>query len=293
MKRLLYIMELLAVSAFTACSGYKIIPDDQLAQIFHDAYLTNAYMQEEGIRLDSMNIYEPIFARYGYTTADVQYTIGNFSKRKSARLSEVVEQAIARLDEESKHYDHEVAILDTIDNIARRSMQRVLLSDSVIRITRLRDTSRLRFEVDSIRPGDYTVTFDYRIDSLDRNTQIRTSVWFERSDGRRVNASPSYMAQRRVAQFRREMTADTGIACLKINIYEIRNREPKAPHAMIRNLKVTYMPFAEEAVDSLYRRQLNLKIFADDFCNPVAATHSRALSVDTLGVAAPTGGESR
>lgn len=290
MKRFLYLM---AICVVTACSGYKIIPDDKLAQIFHDAYLTNAYMQQQGLRLDSINIYEPIFAKYGYTTDDVQYTIGNFSKRKSARLSEVVEQAIEQLDKESKHLEHEVGILDTINNIARRTLRRTLLADSAIRLTRLRDTSLLRFSLDSIRPGSYTVTFDYLIDSLDKNTQVRTSIWFERRDGRRVNASPSYMAQRRVAQFRREMEADTAVSSMAIRIYEIRNREPKAPHAMIRNLRVDYTPYAEEAVDSLFLRQLNLKIFADDFCNPVDTTDCGALSVDTLGVAAPPDSESR
>ena len=290
MKRFLY---LLAICGVTACSGYKIIPDDKLAQIFHDAYLTNAYMQQQGLRPDSINIYEPIYARYGYTTDDVQYTIGNFSKRKSARLSEVVEQAIEQLESESKQLRHEVGILDTIDNIARRTLRRTLLSDSVIRLERLRDTSRLRFVLDSIRPGDYTVAFDYLIDSLDRNTQIRTSVWFERRDGRRVNASPSYMAQRRVAQFRRELAADTNICRMEIRIYEIRNREPKSPHAMIRNFRVDYTPYAGEAVDSLFVRQLNLKIFSDGFCNPIDTTDCRALSVDTLGAAAPAGDKSR
>ena len=116
MKRLIYI---LVSGLLLACSGYKIIPDEQLALIFHDAFLSNAYMQHRGMRPDSLNLYEPIFAKYGYTTADVQYTIGNFSKRKSARLSDVVEQAIKLLETEAEHLDREVSILDTIDNVAR------------------------------------------------------------------------------------------------------------------------------------------------------------------------------
>lgn len=74
-----------------ACARHKIIPDRKLAQIFHDAFLANAYIGSEQVDIDSLNIYEPIFAGYGYTTEDVYYTIGNFSKRKSARLGDVVE----------------------------------------------------------------------------------------------------------------------------------------------------------------------------------------------------------
>lgn len=60
-----------------ACARHTIIPDETLAMIFRDAFLSNAYISEERIPTDSLRIYEPIFARYGYTTDDVHYTIGN------------------------------------------------------------------------------------------------------------------------------------------------------------------------------------------------------------------------
>lgn len=122
MKRFLRITASAAlVVLFAACARHKIIPDDKLAQIFHDAFLTNAYIGNGNVRTDSLRIYEPIFARYGYTTDDVHYTIGNFSKRKSARLGDIVERAIEMLEREGKFYNREVAVLDTIDNVARRT----------------------------------------------------------------------------------------------------------------------------------------------------------------------------
>ena len=305
MKRFIYI---LVSGLLLACSGYKIIPDEQLALIFHDAFLSNAYMQHRGMRPDSLNLYEPIFAKYGYTTADVQYTIGNFSKRKSARLSDVVEQAIKLLETEAEHLDREVSILDTIDNVARRTFRRTLYADSLVRVTRLRDTARLRFVFDSIRPGDYTIAFDYLIDSLDENTQLRASVWFERADDRRVNVSPTYLTRRRAAEYRREMKADTSMRRLVLDLYEIRSPKPKRPHMTVRNLRVVYTteiytlslhnalpisPDAAEAVDSLFLRQLNIKIFADDFCNPLPAPDRVALPADSLGTAAPAAADAR
>ena len=90
------------------------------------------------MKTDSLRIYEPIFARYGYTTDDVHYTIGNFSKRKSARLGDVVERAIEMLEREGKIYNQEVAVLDTIDNASltplkstrriHESVRRIMLS---------------------------------------------------------------------------------------------------------------------------------------------------------------------
>ena len=152
----------------SACARHKIIPDDTLAQIFHDAFLTNAYIGSEGVKTDSLRIYEPIFARYGYTTDDVHYTIGNFSKRKSARLGDVVERAIEMLEREGKIYNQEVAVLDTIDNVARRTFTRTVLADSLIRVGSLRDTARLSFTLD-VEPGEYSLSLKYLVDSLDRN----------------------------------------------------------------------------------------------------------------------------
>ena len=154
--------------AGAACTRHKIIPDEKLAQIFHDAFLTNAYIGDVRVNIDSLNIYEPIFARYGYTTRDVYYTIGNFSKRKSARLGDVVEMAIDKLEAEGKFYDREVAVLDTIDNVARRTFTRTVYADSLIRVGSLRDTARLRIAVD-VQPGEYELRLKYLVDSLDRN----------------------------------------------------------------------------------------------------------------------------
>ena len=170
-----------------ACARHKIIPDRKLAQIFHDAFLANAYIGSEQVDIDSLNIYEPIFAGYGYTTEDVYYTIGNFSKRKSARLGDVVELAIEMLEAEGKYYNREVAVLDTIDNVARRSFTRTVYADSLIRVGSLRDTARLRFSVD-VRPGEYNLSLKYLVDSLDRNEKgLRGVVWLERRDSTRTN----------------------------------------------------------------------------------------------------------
>ena len=40
------------VLLLSACARHKIIPDDTLAQIFHDAFLTNAYIGSEGVKTD-------------------------------------------------------------------------------------------------------------------------------------------------------------------------------------------------------------------------------------------------
>ena len=100
MKRLIRLFCLIAAAtALGSCARDKVIPDEELARIFRDAYLINAYVSDRGVKLDSLELYEPVFSRYGYTAEDVRYTIGNFSRRKSAKLSDVVEQSIRLLEE--------------------------------------------------------------------------------------------------------------------------------------------------------------------------------------------------
>lgn len=252
----------LCVLGFGACKRHTIIPDDELALIFHDAFLVNAYVDREDKR-DSLNVYEPIFDRYGYTTADVQYTIGNFSKRKSARLGDVVERAIVLLEQEGKYYDREVAILDTIDRVAERTQTRRVYSDSLIRVRSLRDTARVRIALDAA-PGSYTVELDYRIDSLDRNNRLRGVVWLERHDSTRTNVTTTTMWRSRKEHFKRTFKADTTHRQIHVDLVCF-DETPRQPSVTITDLRIDYMPETAAAVDELYEKQLNIRIFADEF----------------------------
>lgn len=265
---------LLSILLAGSCSRHKIIPDGELAQIFHDAFLTNAYLNAERVSSDSLRLYEPIFARYGYTTEDVYNTIGNFSKRKSARLGDVVERAIDMLEEEGKVYDREVAILDTIDHVAQRTFTRAVVSDSLIRVTSLRDTSRLNLTVD-LSPGEYRLSLEYRIDSLDRNTshEIRGIMWVERSNGVRDNLYSIPLRRNRTEHLSRRFTVDTMHRKLRISLLNFSGA-PQRPSITVSDLKVEYIPRKEEAVEQLYEQQLAIRIFADEFFGAALAKDS-------------------
>lgn len=257
-----------------ACARHKIIPDDQLAQIFHDSFLANAYFDNSrNLQADSMNIYEPIFARYGYTTADVQYTIGNFSKRKSARLGDVVERAIELLEKEGSYYNREVAVLDTIDNVARRLIKRPVVADTLISVKSLRDTSRLKFWVD-VSPGEYTVRMKYLVDSLDKNELgLRAAIWFEGRDSSRSGNYYTTLRRDREETLFRSFTADSTHRRLRVDLLNFTSK-PLRPSVTVRDFSVEYTPPTSVAVDSLYQRQLNLRIFADEFLRVVNSKDS-------------------
>lgn len=253
-----------------ACARHTIIPDDKLALIFHDAFLTNAYTGNRSMKLDSLNLYEPIFAAYGYTTSDVQYTIGNFSKRKSARLGDVVERAIAQLEAEGKVYNREVSILDTIDNVARRTFTRRVFYDSLIHVKTLRDTSRLRLSID-VHPGEYELRLKYLVDSLDRNDKgLKGTVWLERADSSRTNLYTIMLRRHREETFSRKLVADTSHRRLRIDLATFA-AAPRTPSVRVTDFSVNYTPATRAAVESLYEQQLDIRIFADEFFRALRA----------------------
>lgn len=247
-----------------ACSRHTIIPDEELAMIFRDAYLANAYISDQRVSTDSLRIYEPIFARYGYTTDDVHYTIGNFSKRKSARLGDIVERAIEMLEREGKFYNREVAVLDTIDNVARRTFTRAVLADSLIRVRSLADTARLSFSLD-VEPGDYQLSLRYLVDSLDRNDKgLKGSVWLERRDSTRTGVYTTTLRRNREETFSRRFTVDSSHRRLRIDFLNFTGK-PQRPSVTVTDLKVEFTPLTRTAVEKLYEQQLGIRIFADEF----------------------------
>ncbi len=281
MKRtlILWLLCLPALLLSGGCKHHTIIPDDELALIFHDVFLTNSLLQSTDARRDSLLVYEPIFDRYGYTAEDVRYTIGNFSKRKSARLGDVVELAIARLESEGLELNRIVAGLDTVNNVARRTSERIIRHDSLICITSLKDTARLRIVLDSVRPGDYRIRARYEVDSLDRNPSLRLQLWMERKAGGQTGLYTLQYRREREESFDRTLTADSSIRRIVCNFWHPQRGARKQPHLTLRDLKISYMLPTAEAVDSLYERQLDIRIFADDFLR-IAAPDSVALSLD-------------
>lgn len=277
---------LLMLGLSSGCKHHTIIPDDELALIFHDAFLANSLLEKSNAKRDSLLVYEPIFERYGYTTEDVRYTIGNFSKRKSARLGDVVELAIDRLETEGLRLEKAVAALDTVNNVARRAFKRTFYSDSLIRVTRLKDTTRLRLEFDSIRRGEYTLSVRYEVDSMDENRSQRMQLWMERYDSSQLGLYTQQLNRFREGTIERTLASDSSVRRLVIDFWRLPPKaKPQRPSITLRDLKITFTPPPAEAVDSLYERDLKIRIFAHDFLRALRQTDSLPLPADSAGVA--------
>lgn len=295
MKRIFIVIFLAFALGMTSCSKKNIIPDDTLAQIFHDAFVVNAYIEEERINLDSLQIYEPIFERYGYTANDVIYTVGNFSRRKSARLGTVVEQAISRLEQENKVFAKKVTILDTIKNVAVRSFTRTVYRDSLIKAKKRSDSTALQITISPIYQGEYTISYSYKCGDELKKFPRSAEFYFNDENGYRNSSTSVPLRQTGVVS--RTLTPRNNQKELILNLGKYTNLQksitkngkksvkkilpPKIQDLEIRNLKVVYKPNQDIAIDSLFERYVNIKIFVDGF---LVKKDSLALSADSTRI---------
>ncbi len=281
MRRTLAIITLLAAAVLlTDCRRKEVIPDDTLADIFHDAFIVNSYVGVERLDLDSLDIYEPIFDKYGYTSRDVRYTVANFSRRKSARLDAVVKQAISRLEEESDELKRQVTILDTVQEVSIRRYRRTVVDDSLIVVRKAADSAKLRVEISPIATGTYNVSYDYEYNEDPTKYPRRISMWVERFGGGKFS-NVSYRMRKKESVYRNFTTdsTDTKIV-LDLGSYDSKNRNRKQD-LTIRNLKVTFSPSPETAMDSMFRSYVDIRVFADEF---LPQKDSLALPADSARV---------
>lgn len=287
-KKFAYVALAMAAMAFVSCTQKRIIPDDTLADIFHDAFVVNAYIGEERVNLDSLQIYEPIFNRYGYTSEDVVHTVGNFSRRKSARLGSVVEAAISRLEQESKIYAGKVVILDTIKSVAVRTFTRVIYRDSLIKSNKRADSVNMRVIVTPVTKGEYTINYSYKCNGDLEKHPRKAEFYFENEDGHRHGYTSVSMHM--FGTVNRTLVANDSDVRLVMKLGEFEKKSknyPKDHSITIRNLKVTRKLREKDALDSLFKHYVDVKIFSNEF---LYKKDSVALSADSTRVSTTSPG---
>ncbi|MBR7114524.1 MAG: hypothetical protein IKC66_01100, partial [Alistipes sp.] len=227
---------------------------------------------------DSLNIYEPVFARYGYTAEDVQYTVDNISRRKNARLGDVAERMIASLDERMQYLNRESAKLDTIENVAFRRYTRALLGDTTIVAKTAADSTKLRLYLYNIHPGYYRFTSLYSLDSLDKSAGRRYRIYFEREDSTRREFSEGSLMRRAETQINQNhllIDSEDDIARLVIDFYhfddDMEKKKRTVPKITIHDIRVDYTPPAEYCMKRMLDEQTQMRIFSDTLIHTIEA----------------------
>ena len=257
MRRLLRYGILLfgVLSLLAGCGHAKTIPDDKLERIFEDIFLANSYCNssDRKVGMDSLDIYRPILEKHGYEVVDLTYTIENYSKRKSAKISDVVEASIRRLESRERYYSRLVADRDSLQARAVRQFADTVYFDSLIQVFSLNDTAKLWIEI-PVTEGDYRIMYNYLIDSLDQNGRPASTYEMADANGRPTNTVTRGLSTRRRSDVSFPMTAKPGDRTLRLKLAGYGPNIRK-PHVTIEMMRIIYNLPVQAALDSLFAFQ--------------------------------------
>lgn len=235
------------VVAMASCSRTTIIPDKDLERITREMFLVNAYANSEKVKTDSLDIYTPILERYGYTQDDFFNTLANFQKRKSARLGDVIEAAIASLERLADGYEQKLRDLKYIDSLAKAQCREEVFFVEKIVARKFRDTTKLQLTIPIHDSGEYILSYYYYIDSLDKNTRLQSNLEIYTKEGIRTYLSHPNLTREDTMFYSTTLRPKKGAEELRLTLADYTRRED-APHIRFDSIRIVYLPPSEVAL---------------------------------------------
>lgn len=229
------------------CSKKNIIPDDDLQRIAREMFVVNAFADQEKLSTDSLDIYTPILDRYGYTEDDFFNTLASFSKRKSARLSHIIEGAISSLEGLSEGYLRKLRNLEYIDSLARAESSYEVLFVEKVKVRKMKDTTRLHITLPVRDEGEYRVTFNYQIDTLDKNVRLQTDHALYNGDDERTFISRTNLKREERHSAAMSIKPKRGDTKYHLTLADYAHREDE-PYITFDSIRIIYLPPTHEAL---------------------------------------------
>ncbi|MFI3266606.1 MAG: hypothetical protein R3Y15_05570 [Rikenellaceae bacterium] len=255
MRKLFLII--IALATMFSCFGprKKIITTEHMEIITAEIFVANAYGSfAELMMQDSIDMYEPIFNKYGYTATDMLYTITELTKRKSVRYTDILEGAILRIERVHDSLDRIVKAQDTVDMLMVKTYSTRVYDLPELVVDNIKDTSNLSIKV-PVEPGSYELSFRYFIDSEDKNSPISYRYGIINKSGRYRSISTYHM--KKSLSEKRDLTIPNvseqdSLLYLQLGVY------PKTmtgePHIRFDSLTLYHLPVLESVKDSFRDR---------------------------------------
>lgn len=104
---------IVAAAALAACSNdAKVIPAGTMSEIYADMLLADQWILDHAKErrvADTTLFYEPIFRKYGYTTADYQKSLHRYLGRPE-KFDKIVTRANEKLEERKKCLENQQSL---------------------------------------------------------------------------------------------------------------------------------------------------------------------------------------
>lgn len=261
MKRISSILFILAVAfSLWGCNRPRVIPQDKFEDIIYDLYLSNIYLNENlELPPDSVDAYAPVLKKYGYSASDIRYTMESYSKRKSVRMSDILDTVALRLQAQADFYSARLALTDSIDQyVSRRYKVVVLRRDSAKVYTGPSDPEKGDVIVGSVLPGKYRIEFTYLLDTISVNSGIYYRHFLSDSTGAKFDVISRYYSRgarkRETLDYQVSDTTGKNLELQFAYVYaRVANQKFKLT---IDSLKITYFLSPEQGRELLVREML-------------------------------------
>lgn len=291
MKNLiLFIFILCTILSCGGRGGNKTIPIKDMEKITTEIFLANAYNDFKSIsKEDSLDIYEPIFKKYGYTSTDMLHTIKELTKRKSVRYSDILDAVIKNLETEFKRLDKAIVVQDTIDaRILRYYTSEIYFQDSII-VKDIKDTAKLKLLI-PLKEGSYSISFNYYIDSLDKNKTTVYRYGVTNKENKYQLLATRYLHKK---EYKRENVKLPKLketdSLLTFYLATYTGKNVLTPSLRFDSISIYYTPAIQFARDSFIREKINIQQLFDryyeikeDSCTLCADSSGLEIQVDSL-----------
>ncbi|MDR1340046.1 MAG: DUF4296 domain-containing protein [Prevotellaceae bacterium] len=160
------------LTALISCSKQKIIPENTLAEIVYEMYITDAVLatHEPSIfHRDSMRIYEPVVEKFGYSLEDLRNTFLKYTGQ-DGRLQSVLAKVGKKIEDEKNIYQ-------PVARIEKLSENMNVGADSISTVSR--SVNKHSAEIRLSEQGVYDISASYFFYKNDSAKNPRMSVWLE------------------------------------------------------------------------------------------------------------------
>lgn len=190
-------------AAALSCSGPRVIPESRLSDIYADMFLADQWISNNYSArrvADTSLFYEPIFKKYGYTTADYDASVRYYIE-KPDDYAKILKTAAMKLDNEAKRLQKVEDSYNKLDRISPYIPSHYDLETTMANDTLMQwhpaDTLLLKVPVDSAQVAepqiDTTLTI---IDTLSDYEQNRNPEKVLRLHGPYDTTSRRYSPRR-------------------------------------------------------------------------------------------------
>ncbi|MDR2382352.1 MAG: DUF4296 domain-containing protein [Prevotellaceae bacterium] len=161
------------LTASVSCSKQKIIPENVLAEIIYEMYITDAVLltHESSIMRykDSLKIYEPVVEKFGYSFDDLRRTFLKYTAN-DGKLQSVLKKVIKRIEAEKNIYKESARIEKLSENMN-------VGTDSISIVSRT--INKQNIEVRLSEKGVYDISASYFFYKNDSTKNPKMVVWLE------------------------------------------------------------------------------------------------------------------